>query len=310
MRGVTLRQLRAFSLVSRHHSFALAAAELHLTPSAVSLQIKELEQAAGTPLLGRMPKGSWLTPAGELLLADVHVALAALQHADEALRRLKQRMAGVVSVGMVSSAKYFLPRLLARFRAEHEGVELRLTVANRDRLLDLLRRGEIDVAVMGAPPDDFDGTAEAFATLPMGVLASPEHDLAQARSIPVEKLSSLDFIVREPGSGTRAAMERFFFDRRLELPPLTEVLGNSALKQAVMANLGLAFLSMHAAALELQSQLLVALDVVGLPLMRRWFVVHRQPVEPGAAEVALGRYILDRGAVLFAGPFDTLATAA
>jgi DNA-binding transcriptional LysR family regulator len=295
MRGATLRQLRAFSLVARHRSFVQAATELHLTPSAVSLQIKELELAVQVPLFGRNGKAVTLTRAGELLLIDVHRALQALQHADETLARLRDKATGVVSIGMVSSAKYFLPRLLAQFHEQQRDVELNLTVGNREQLLERLRRGQVDLAIMGEPPVELEALAVPFAPQPLGVVAAPEHELACEHSIPVAALAGYDFIVREPGSGTRAAMERFFRAANIEPPRLMEMTSNGVIKQAVIANMGLGFLSLHSAGLELREQLLVALDVVGLPLVRRWYAVNMDGNPLPDAATALRQFILERG---------------
>jgi DNA-binding transcriptional LysR family regulator len=201
MRGATLRQLRAFSAVAHHHSFVRAARQLHLTPSAVSLQIKELEQTVGLPLFGRGGGASSLTAAGEMLLMDVNRALSALQDADEKVNRLHGGETGVVSVGIVSNAKYFMPRFLAKFHAAHPGVGLRVRVSNREQLLRQLSNNEVDFAVMGQPPDDLDVDSEALAPQPLGILAAPEHSLAQSRGIPAAALADFDFIVRECGHG-------------------------------------------------------------------------------------------------------------
>jgi len=284
MRGVTLRQLRAFLLVARHHSFVQAAAELHLTPSAVSLQIKELEQAVGMPLFSRSARASSLTGAGEVLLADVQRALAALQHAEETLARLRARHGGAVIVGMVSSAKYILPRLLAQFHLLRPEVPVQLTVANREHLLEQLCRGQVDLAIMGAPPADLEGQAQPFASQPLAVVAAPEHELAFRRAVPASALAEHHFVVREPGSGTRAAMVRFFAEAHVQPRRLLEHTGNDAVKHAVLANMGLAFVSLHAVALELQCRLLVVVDVIGLPVTRTWYAVHMHA--PGLGEGA------------------------
>ena len=306
MRGTTLRQLRAFSQVAQHHSFARAAAELHLTPSAVSLQIKELEQVIGVSLFGRGGKAVSLTRAGDLLLADVRRALLALEDAEETLTRLRGRETGSVCIGMVSNAKYFVPRLLAQFHNEHPGIELRLSVGNREQLVRQMSSGDVNLVIMGAPPVGLDATAEPFAPQPLGVIAAPEHELAHARAIPVTALAGCEFIVREPGSGTRAAMERYFRDASIAPVRLMEVAGNETIKQAVIANMGIAFVSLHTAGMELQGRMLVALDVIGLPVMRRWYVVcpGGEPLAPAAE--ALRRFIIDHGGDLIARQFADL----
>jgi DNA-binding transcriptional LysR family regulator len=295
MRAATLRQLRAFTLVARHHSFKLAAAELHLTPAAVSLQIRDLELAAGMTLFQRHTAMLALTLAGELLLADVQLALQALQHAGDTLAGMRRCSSDPVRVGMVSSAKYFLPRLIAQFRAQHAEVSLQLTVGNRECLVEQLGRADIDLAIMGSPPEELALRALPFAEQPLGVIAAPEHPLAHAGAVPPGELAQHEFIVREPGSGTRAALERFLKAQNIELPLVREVTGNAAAKQAVMANLGLAFISLHAVALELQGGLLVSVDVQGLPLRRHWYVVEAGTSPRNEPAQALSKFIVERG---------------
>jgi DNA-binding transcriptional LysR family regulator len=295
MRGATLRQLRAFSLIARHHSFARAAAELHLSASAVSLQIKELEHSVGLPLFGRNGRASCLTPAGEILLADVNRALRALKDGEDALNRLRGRETGVVSVGMVSNAKYFLPRLLASFHSAHPGVELRVTAGNREQLLRHLANGEVDFAIMGQPPRDLGARSEPLGPQPLGIIAAPEHRLAGQRAIAATALATQEFIVREAGSGTRAAMDRFFHEAHISPPQVIELPSNESIKQAVLGNMGIAFISLHTAGLELQTGMLEVLDVVGLPLIRSWYLVRLEnsPL-PDAAE-SLRRFIGELG---------------
>jgi DNA-binding transcriptional LysR family regulator len=310
MRSATLRQLKSFTLVARHHSFVHAAEELHLTASAVSLQIKELEQAVGLPLFQRNAKSVSLTRAGDLLLVDVQRALQALQHAEDSMTRLRGRQACAVSIGMVSSAKYFLPRMLADFREVHRDLDIHLSVGNRDHLAEQLRRGHVDLAVMGTPPSEIEAHAEPFATQPLGIVGAPGHRLARERSIPLAALAEQEFVVREPGSGTRAAMERFFLSANIQPPRGMEMTSNGAIKQAVMAHMGLAFLSLHAAGPELQTSHLVAIDVVGLPVLRHWFVVNMEPASLSVGAQALRRFILERGATSIAQQFDEPAAAA
>ena len=295
MRGATLRQLRAFSLVARHHSFGRAAAELHLTPSAVSLQIKELELAVGLPLFGRNGKTSCLTPAGEVLLADVNRALRALKDADDSVNRLRGRETGVVSIGMVSNAKYFIPRLLASFHAAHPGVELRVTVGNREQLLRNLSNGEVDFAIMGQPPRDLGARSEPLGPQPLGIIAAPEHPLAGHRAISPDALAAHEFIVRESGSGTRAAMDRFFQDVCISPLRVIELPSNESIKQAVIGNMGLAFLSLQTAGLEVQTGMLVVLDVIGLPVIRCWHVVSLESELLSESADSLRRFIIEFG---------------
>lgn len=309
MRAATLKQLRAFCSTARHLSFVRAAEELHLTPPAVTMQIKELEAVVGLPLFERGGRAVRLTMSGEYLLVYARRVLATLKDADDAMARLRGAEIGRITIGMVSTAKYFLPRLLAKFRAEHRGVEMQLTVGNREQLSRQLHDNDVDLAVMGRPPRELDTRAEPFAAHPLGVVASAEHPLAKRREIPPSALAEEEFIVREPGSGTRAAMEHFFRENRLAPPQVMEMASNETIKQAVIANMGLAFLSLHTTGMELGTGQLALLDVVGLPLVRRWHMVNLRgkPLSPAAE--ALRHFVLERGEAHIAAQFSGVVPA-
>ncbi len=308
LRGVSLRQLRAFALVARHLSFGRAARELHLSPSAISLQIKELESLLGLALFARSARGVSLSHAGSVLLGDVNRALLALRDAGEAVDRLRGEDSGVVAVGMVSNAKYFVPRLLADFHAEHPAVDLRMRVGNREQLLRQLYLGEVDIAVMGTPPRELELCAEAFATQHLGIVAAPSHPLARQSAIPVARLAREEFIVREPGSGTRAAMEAFLAGAGITPVRLIEMNGNETIKQAVMAGMGVAFLSLNTTCLEIQQSLLVSLDVEGLPLRRPWHIVSARNGALTDVARALRQYVVERGAAAIGDPIPARAS--
>jgi len=310
MRAATLKQIRAFCAVSRHRSFAGAAEELHLTPPAVTMQIKELESVVGLPLFDRGAKAATLTMSGEYLLVYARRVLATLKEAEDAMARLRGAQSGRITIGMVSTAKYFLPRLLARFRAEHRGVEMQLAVGNREQLVRHLHDNEVDLAVMGMPPRELDTRAEPFAVQPHAVVASPEHPLARQHGVPPSALGAEEFIVREPGSGTRAAMEQFFREHHLAPPQVMQMTSNETIKQAVIANMGLAFLSLHTAGLEIATGQLAVLDVVGLPLMRRWHIVNIRGKTLSPAAEALRHFVLEQGEALIAAQFAGAVPAA
>jgi DNA-binding transcriptional LysR family regulator len=304
MKAVTLRQLRVFASAAKHASFARAADELHLTPPAVSMQIKELEGSCELPLFERAGKSVRLTMPGEYLLVYARRVLATLKEADAALAALRGVEGGTMTIGMVSTAEYFLPRLLARFRAEHPGVEMRLSLGNnREALVRQLRDGEVDLAVMGRPPRELDARAEPFAAHPLAIIAAPEHPLARRRRIAPKALEAEAFIVREPGSGTRAAMEQFFRDQRIAPAAAMEMASNETIKQAVIANMGLAFVSLHTVALELAAGQLVVLKVPGLPLVRRWHIVNIQAKPLSPAAEAFRYFVLEQGERLLAEQF-------
>ena len=275
MKNLTFRQLRVFAEVARRLSFVRAAEALHLTPPAVTMQIKELEASVGLPLFDRRGRSVSLTTTGEYFLVYARRLLATVKDAEDAMARLRKVEGGVLNVGLVSTAKYFVPRLLARFREEHPRVEVRLHVSgNREQLLALLHSGEIDLAVMGRPPKEMATRSEPFAAHPLVFVAPPGHALLDTAPLPVAALGEAALIVRERGSGTRKAMEDFFAGHAFTPRISMEMSSNETIKQAVMAGLGLSFLSLHTIGLELQSGLIARLQVAGTPVMKTWHLVH------------------------------------
>ncbi|MBS3936748.1 MAG: LysR family transcriptional regulator [Sulfuritalea sp.] len=275
MKHVTLRQLKVFESVARHLSFSRAAEELHLTQPAVSMQVKQLEEQAGLPLTEMIGKKVYLTEAGEEVARHARLLAQQLREAGEALDAIKGVRGGRLSVGVISTAKYFAPHLLAEFRRRQPGIELRLGVHNRETVVRKLAENEVDLAIMGQPPLEFPTVAEAFADHPLVIIGAPDHPLAQRKKVAPSLLNEETFIIREPGSGTRAAMERYFSDARIAPRQSMELVSDEAIKQAVMAGLGLAFISAHAVSLECEVGRLAILPVTGMPVIRRWFVVHR-----------------------------------
>jgi DNA-binding transcriptional LysR family regulator len=300
VRDATVKQLRTFAAVARHRSFTHAARELHLTQPAVSMQVKALERLAALPLLERVGREVALTDAGAELLVHARAVLRSLDDARDALAALRGLGSGRVSIAVVSTAKYFAPKLMARFSRTHPGVELKLTVANREAVLQRLVDNEVDLAIMGTPPRHLETTAFAFAKHPLVMVAAPDHPLATARRVPVKSLDGQPFLVREPGSGTRAAMERYFRAHHVRPGATTELASNETIKQAVMAGMGLAFVSRHAIGLELQAGELVVLDVEGLPVVRSWNVVHRTGKRLSPAAAAFKRFVLEHGRAFLA----------
>ena len=309
MLHVSIRQLQVFATVAGHLSFARAAEELHLSPPAVSMQVSDLESTLGVPLFERAGRRIGLTTAGEYFLVHARRLLANLKDAEDTIARLKGVRTGRLTIGVVSTAKYFMPRLLAGFMREHAGVDLRLEVGNRQALSDLLSRNELDLAVIGTPPRELDLRAEPFAAHPLGVIAAPEHPLASLPHVPPALLDREPFIVREPGSGTRAAMDRYFAEMRLKPPVVMAMSSNETIKQAVIANMGISFLSLHTAGLEVDSGLIKVLDVDGLPLVRRWQVVHMRAKLLSPAAEALRYYVLEHGERLLAHMFPRFIVA-
>jgi DNA-binding transcriptional LysR family regulator len=306
MLNVSIRQLRIFVAAAKHGSFARAAEEMHISPPAVSMQISDLESSVGLPLFDRVGRSASLTMTGEYFLVHARRILGSLREAEDTIARFRGLKGGTLRIGMVSTAKYFVPRLLARFRTEHPAVELRLSVGNRESLVESLTRSDVDLAIMGRPPRELATRAEPFAAHPYVIVSSPSHPLAQLEHVRAAALASQPFIVREPTSGTRASMAQYFRDHQIEPFALMEMPSNETIKQAVIADMGIAFLSLHTLGLELQFGLLKILPVQDLPLMRRWFVIHPQAKTLSPAAESFRYFILEQGEKLLAAQFGTL----
>ena len=294
MKNATFRQLKVFTEVARHLSFIRAAEALHLTPPAVTMQIKELEKHLGLPLFERSGRQVALTTVGEYMLVYARKMLAILKDAEDAAARLQRLEVGTLTIGMVSTAKYFLPRLLAEFQREHEGVEIKLAVGNRQQLVKMLQGNEVDIAVMGRPPTELATRAEPFAAHPHVFVAPTDHPLLKLDHPTLEAMQAYGFIVRERGSGTRAAMEKFFERSRMEPRVVMEMASNETIKQSVMAGMGLSLLSLHTMGLELEHQLIAVLDVEDTPIVRAWNVVHTLSKLLSPAAEAFRYFMLER----------------
>jgi DNA-binding transcriptional LysR family regulator len=303
VKNATFRQLRVFSEVARQLSFSRAAESLHLTPPAVTMQIKELESHVGLPLFDRRGKQVSLTTSGEYMLVYARKILATLKDAEDASARLQRAESGLLTIGFVNTAKYFMMPLLADFMTAHTGIDLKMAIGNRAQLVSMLQNSEVDIAIMGRPPQELQTRAEPFAAHPHVFVAAVNHPLAQQDRLTVEALRPFDFFVREPGSGTRAAMENFFKGTHVEPRLKFQVNSNETIKQAVMAGLGLGFLSLHTLDLELQNRLIALLDVDNAPVVRAWNVVHMQSKLLSPAAESFRYFMLEKGEAYLAHRF-------
>jgi DNA-binding transcriptional LysR family regulator len=274
MRDVTLKQLRYLTATIRTGSLVGAAAELHLTAPAVAAQLRFLEKSIGLTLLERGPGGQRATEAGRLLMYTGARIEAELAACDDAVSALRSAHVGRVSLGAVSTAKYFAPHVLASFQREHPDISVTLSIGNRDEVLARLEGYDVDLAVMGRAPVRIEAEQEEFGEHPYVIIAAPDHSLVQQHEIPFAKIATETFLMRESGSGTRLHLEALFASAGV-LPIIgMEIASNETIKQAVMAGLGLALISAHTIAAEVQDGRLAILDVVGLPIRRKWLVVR------------------------------------
>jgi len=293
---VTLRQMRVFAAVARNLSFTRAARELHLTQPAVSQQVKLLEEEVGLPLFEHIGRKVHLAPAGVELLRYTEQAMELLRQASESLSAMRGLKRGVLKLGAVSTAKYFAPSLLSTFTPAYPEVTIKFAVGNREEIIQQLASNEIDLVIMGRPPRELETVAEPFAKNPLVIIASPTHPLATRRRIKLSQLADEYFLIRESGSGTRASMERVFKERDVPFRVSMEVSSNETIKQAVMADMGLSFISAHTVGLELAAGKLVILDVVGLPIVRDWYVIHLRDKTLAPIPVAFRSFLLENGA--------------
>jgi len=267
------------------------------------MQVKELEARVGLPLFDRQGREIALTTVGEYMLSYVRRMLAVLKDAEDAVARFKGLQSGSLTVGMVSTAEYFVPRLLARFRAEHPGIDVRLRLGNREQLVQLMQRNEVDLAIMGRPPKEWATRAEPFAMHPHVLVTAVDHPFTRLDHVPASALAHEGFIVREPGSGTRAALEEYIREHHLDMRVVMEMASNESIKQAVMAGMGVSLLSLHTIALELRQGLIAAPEVEGLPVMRRWHVVNNLAKTLSPAAEALRYFVLEQGEAQLASAF-------
>jgi DNA-binding transcriptional LysR family regulator len=295
LRGVTLRQLRTFHTVARLASFTAAARELHVTQPAISMQIRELEDACGNALYERIGRRVQLTAAGVELAACAQAVFDLLADTYERLDALAGLRAGTLKLGAISTAKYFTPALLAAFRAEHPGIAIQFKVGNREEVVRRMQDNEFDLVIMGRPPAGLSTVAASFADHPLVVVAAPDHPLARQSEVSFARLASENFLVREAGSGTRAAMEEVFAAHGLGVASSMEMSSNETIKQAVIAGLGLAFISAHTIGLELATGRLVTLAVQGLPLVRQWFVIHLAAKRLAPIAERFRQFLLEHG---------------
>jgi DNA-binding transcriptional LysR family regulator len=299
--NISLRQLRVFEAVARHLSYTRAAEELHLSQPAVSMQVRQLEDEVGLPLFEKLGKTIGLTEAGREIYHYSRSINRSLQEMEEVLESLKGVSRGRLSIAVASTVNYFAPRLLAVFSQRYPGIALRLDVTNREQLVRLLEANAVDMVLMGQPPEAVDVESDAFMENPLVVIAPPEHPLADARDVPLSRLKAETFVMREPGSGTRQAMERFFAEHGIPIRYGMQMTRNEAIKQAVRAGLGLSVVSLHTVELELETRRLVVVDVTGFPIERQWHLVYRRGKRLSPAAQAFHDFVVAEARAL-AGP--------
>lgn len=273
--NVTLRQLAVFARVAETGSFTRAAEQLHLTQPAVSQQVRQLTEAVGEPVLETLGRRVHLTAAGKALLAAWEGMERQWDAFEEELQAMRGLHSGVLRLAVVSTAKYFVPRVLGPFCARYPGIDVRLEVANRDQVVQRITDNRDDLYVMTRPPEGMDLESRPFLDNPLVPIAAASHPLARRRRLSLADLEGERFIMREPGSGTRIAIEEFLAARDARLNVRMELGSNEAIKQAVAGGLGLSILSRHTLHRDpAQEDDVVILPVAGFPLHTSWQLVY------------------------------------
>jgi LysR family transcriptional regulator, low CO2-responsive transcriptional regulator len=298
MKNATLRQLKVFEAVARNLSFSRAAEELHLTQPAVSTQVKKLEEHAGLPLFEQLGKKIHLTPAGAEMLHASRIIIRQFEEVEETMTQFKGVSGGKLNVTVISAGDYFFPRLLVEFARRHAGVKLNFGVCNREELLEQMTDNLTDLAIMVRPPLDMDTVNEPFAPHPYVIVAAADHPLAGKKRIPISRIAREPFVVREKGSDTWNSMQEGFGEHLDTLNIAMEIRSTETIKQAVMAGMGVTFLSAHTVSRELQAGSLTVLNVQGFPLMLNWYVVHRKNKRLPPVAQAFKAFLMAEGETL------------
>lgn len=292
-RSLSLKQLRAFAATVRSGSVTQAASMLFVTPPAVTTHLKSLEKIAEHPIYQRNAEGLEPTEVGRQLLDAAEEIEKVIERTRARIEALNAGAAGSVSLGVVSTGKYFAPGIVARFRQAHPEIRVRLSVGNRTEIIEGLERREYDILIMGRPPAHIAVERDVLGDHPHVLIAAPDHPLVGDPEILPEDLLRETFLAREEGSGTRMLMTRFL-DRVGGGRPfaMVEMGTNETIKQAVMAGLGIAIISAHTCHAELAEGKLAVLQAEGLPLVRQWFLIRRSDREPTMATEVLRRFIV------------------
>ncbi|HHK74771.1 MAG TPA: LysR family transcriptional regulator [Rhizobiales bacterium] len=289
--NITLRQLKTLEAVARHQNYTHAAKELHLSQPAVSMQIRQLEDMLGITAAEQIGKRIFITADGNKVLEAARDILQRLELMQGELEAGHGKVVGNLDIAVVTSAKHFLPRYLGAFVNAHPDVKPRLKVTNRASILEAISQNRHDLYILGQIPGSVKMQAVPFLDNILEVIAPPEHELCGVRNIPLERLAKERFLVREPGSGTRIAVDKVFVKHGLEITPFMELGSSGAIKNGVMANLGLAVLSRHSLEFELKTNSIEVLDVQNFPLRRRWFAAYPAGKSLSVAAASFMRFL-------------------
>lgn len=290
----TLRQLEILDRVYTLGSVTAAAEELNLSQPTVSMQLKKLAEQSDVQLYNQLGKRLVFTEAGELFATAARKILREVTDLNVKISQLHGLTRGTLSLAVVTSAKYFIPHLLGPFCERYPEIDVQLKVGNREQVIERLKGGQDDVFVFSHVPDIRGLNAVEFLPNPLVPIIAKSHPLAAKKQVTLAELSQEKFLVREPGSGTRRAIDRYLKDRNIEFAVRMTIESNEAIKHAVMSNLGFSILSAHALSFG-GDEGVARLHVDGFPIPSQWSFVWQQDIQPSPiAEVFLD-YLMKEG---------------
>ena len=272
--NITFRQLRLFLALADTGSVSAAARAMHVTQPTASMQLREIGESVGLPLYEVIARKVYLTEAGHQLARTARAIVDEWEHFGQTVNAMQGLTRGRLRVAVVSTAKYFVPRLLGSFCEQHPGIDISLQVLNRDGVVQRLRENRDDLYVMSMPPQDIDLDDQTFLANPLVLIAPAGHPLASRQRLALKALAGERFILRERGSGTRLATDRFLEAQNFRPQTWLELGSNEAIKEAVAGHLGVAVISQHAVKPDDLGRDLCLLPVAGLPIRSQWHVVY------------------------------------
>ncbi|MEO0534044.1 MAG: LysR substrate-binding domain-containing protein [Cyanobacteria bacterium P01_A01_bin.123] len=289
----TLHQLKVFEATARHGSFTRAAEELFLTQPTVSIQVKQLTKAVGLPLFEQIGKRLYLTQAGQKLLDTCQNIFEGLEQFEMSVADLKGMKQGQLRIAAITTAKYFVPRLLGPFCHRYPGIDISLKVTNHQQIQERMANNEDDLYIVSDPPDQPDLKTHSFLPNPLVVIAPQTHPLVDKANIPITALNDEPFIMREPGSGTRKAVQKLFTQHKINVKVRLELGSNEAIKQAIAGGLGISVLSQHTIISEGTRGEFAVLDIEHFPIERYWYVAHLAGKQPSVVADTFLQYLID-----------------
>jgi LysR family transcriptional regulator, low CO2-responsive transcriptional regulator len=289
----TLHQLKVFEATARHGSFTRAAEELYLTQPTVSIQVKQLTKAVGLPLFEQIGKRLYLTQAGQKLLETCQEIFEGLDQFEMSVADIKGMKQGQLRLAVITTAKYFTPRLLGPFCQRYPGVDISLKVTNHQHIQERMAENADDLYIISSPPEQPDLKIHPFLENPLVVIGPKDHPLVDKSNISIQALNGESFIMREPGSGTRHAVQKLFAKHKVDVRVRLELGSNEAIKQAIAGGLGISVLSLHTIISEGTTGEFAILDIEHFPIERHWYVAHLAGKQLSVVAETFLQYLLE-----------------